>query len=117
MKVITHCSHSQICISICVPNRRQYVWGQETTSQENFCNILNDNNCPDEDYCYEQIVLETFKCGTLSDFHNHYLSYDVILTADILHNFPRTSKDKINIDPTGCYASSVLSLLAKLYIT
>lgn len=79
-----------------------------------FYSMLNGSNCSDQDCSYAQTVWETFKCGTLGDFRDHYLTFDVLFTADVLHNFCRTC---IYTDPAGCYTCPRLSWQALLHLT
>ena len=54
---------------------------------ECFYSRLNDSYCSEKDYEIAKLVWKTFKCKTMLDYHNLYLSSDVLLLSDIWGNF------------------------------
>ena len=54
---------------------------------EDFYSKLNDSKCDPKDYERAQLVWKHFNCKTLLDYHNLYLTSDVLLLSDIFNNF------------------------------
>ncbi|WAQ99041.1 hypothetical protein MAR_023414 [Mya arenaria] len=70
-----------------------YVDGLEKLAEtqlppkEEFYSKLSGDNISDEDYVHAQKVWKEFECKTKRDYHNLYLTSDVLLLADVFETF------------------------------
>jgi hypothetical protein len=89
----------------------------ETTlpSIDKFYSKLNDTSCSIIDYEKAQKVWTTFNCQTLKDYHNLYLTADVLLLSDIWENFRTVCYKIYNLDACYYYTAPSLSWDAWLY--
>ncbi|GBN71052.1 hypothetical protein AVEN_232186-1, partial [Araneus ventricosus] len=55
--------------------------------QSAFFNTLTNEPVSDDDYQYAQRIWNIFNLQTLGDFHNLYVTSDVLLLADVFQNF------------------------------
>jgi hypothetical protein len=76
---------------------------------DKFYSKLNSERCKDEDYLKALKVWKTFKCKTILDYHNLYLTADVLLLADIWANFRNTCNKIYGLDANYYYTSPGLS--------
>ena len=72
-------------------------------SQEDFFSQLTQSKCSDEDYKKANDVYKAFKCKTFREYHQLYLRLDVLLLADVLHNFRNTLHKQYGLDPMNQY--------------
>ena len=76
---------------------------------EAFYSRLNNSHCSEKDYKKAQLVWKTFKCKTILDYHNLYLTSDVLLLADIWGNFRKVCKRIYGLDSNYYYTAPGLS--------
>jgi hypothetical protein len=82
---------------------------------ESFYSRLNDVGCSTGDYERAKQVWKTFKCSKLMDYHNLYLTADVLLLSDIWANFRDVCYKIYNLDASYYYTAPSLSWDAWLY--
>ena len=78
-------------------------------SKEDFYSKLYDEEISDEDYQHAVKVWDTFNCQTLQDYHDLYLTTDVLLLADVFENFRKTCLHHYKLDPCHYYTAPGLS--------
>ena len=74
-------------------------------SKEDFYSKLLDQEISDEDYQHANKVWNTFNCQTLQDYHDLYLTTDVLLLADVFENFRKTCLKHYKLDPCHYYTA------------
>ena len=67
---------------------------------DKFYSQLYDSGCDEKDYKRALEVWETFNCKTFLDYHNLYLSSDVLLLTDIWESFKASCYKNYQLDPT-----------------
>ena len=77
-------------------------------SKEDFYSKLLDQGISDKDYQHANKVWNTFNCQTLQDYHDLYLTTDVLLLADVFENFRKTCLKHYKLDP--CHYSTAPGL-------
>ena len=93
--------------------KKLYIW-DELPSKKSFYSKLNDTNITDEEYENAKKVWDTFNCKKFIDYHNIYLTSDVLLLADIWENFKETCYKIYGLDTSYYYTSPGLSFDAFL---
>jgi len=68
-------------------------------SKECFYSKLNEREISEKDYETAQIAFKEMKCNNLLDYHNNYLTCDVLLLSDIWSNFTKTCYEDYKLDP------------------
>ncbi|GBM25735.1 hypothetical protein AVEN_242003-1 [Araneus ventricosus] len=82
-----------------------------------FCNSLRNEKVSDDDYEYAQSIWDIFSLQTLGDYHNLYMTSDVLLLADVLENFRTLCLNFYKIDPCHLYTAPGLAWQACLRMT
>ena len=85
--------------------------------KEAFYSLLYNEEISDEDYQHAHNVWNTFKCKTLHDYHDLYLTSDVLLLADVFENFRKTCLNYYKLDPCHYYTAPGLAWDACLKLT
>ena len=78
-------------------------------SKEAFYSKLYDEEISGEDYQHAIKVWNTFNCQTLQDYHNLYLTTDVLHLADVFENFRKTCLHHYKLDPRHYYTAPGLA--------
>ena len=92
-------------------------FNEKLPPKEEFYSILNNENISDEDYQHAQHVWNTFSLKNMGDYHNLYLTSDVLLLADVFENFRKTCLEYYKLDPCHYFTSPGLSWDAMLKMT
>jgi len=77
--------------------------------KEKFFSSLSGKGITDDEYAHAQKVWETFGCQTMGDYHDVYLTTDVLLLADVFENFRKVCQGKYGLDPAHYYSAPGLS--------
>lgn len=67
-------------------------------TRKQFYSMLNDEECKVEDYEQAEKVWNLFECKTLLEYHNIYLTTDVLLLADVWNNFREMGMKNYKLD-------------------
>jgi hypothetical protein len=79
-----------------------------------FNSELNNSKCSMKDYDYAKKVWSVFNCKTFLDYHNLYLTVDVLILADIWENFREVCFNVYKLDCEYYYTAPGLSFDAML---
>ena len=79
-----------------------------------FFSKLNNANISDEDFSFAQSVWAKYNCKNMGDYHDLYLSVDVLLLADIMESFRSLCLDIYKLDPCHYVSSPSLAFDAML---
>ena len=90
---------------------------EQLPSKEDFYSILNDKNIEDKDYQHAQNVWNTFNLKNMGEYHDLYLTSDILLLADVFENFRKTCLKYYKPDPCHYFTSPGLSWDAMLKMT
>ena len=82
--------------------------------KERFCNSLKDIRIKDEGYVHAEKVFNKFGCMNLGDYHDLYLTTDVLILADIFEAFRDTCMSNYGLDHAHSFASPGLAWQAAL---
>ncbi|GBM44867.1 hypothetical protein AVEN_157095-1 [Araneus ventricosus] len=82
-----------------------------------FFNSLTNEPVSDDDYQYAQRIWNIFNLQTLGDFHDLYVTSDVLLLADVFQNFRKLCLQFYKIDPSHVYTAPGLAWQACLRMT
>ena len=77
--------------------------------KEKFYSSLSGKGITDEEYTHAQEVWSKFGCRMMGDYHDMYVSTDVLLLADVFKNFGKVCQDKYGLDPAHYYSAPGLS--------
>ena len=83
-------------------------------SIESFYSSLTDSNISPEDYEFARDVWNFFEMKTMGEYHDLYVSVDVLLLADVFERFRDVAMNDYKIDPTHHYTLPGLSWSAML---
>ena len=92
-------------------------FNEKLPTKEEFYSVLNNEHISDEDYKHTQNVWNTFSLKNMGDYHNLYLTSDVLLLADVFENFRKTCLEYYKLDPCHYFTSPGLSWDAMLNMT
>ena len=90
---------------------------QSLPPPEKFYSQLTGKNITTEEYEHAQNVFKTMKCKDFGDYHDLYLTTDVLLLTDIFENFRQSAIEKYKLDPLNYVSSPSLSWDAMLLHT
>ncbi len=79
-----------------------------------FYSKLTNEHCSVKDYEKAKTVWKTFNCKTLLDYHNLYLTSDVLLLSDVWNNFINVCYKIYGLDPSYYFTAPSLSWDAML---
>ncbi|GFW42901.1 uncharacterized protein TNCV_734341 [Trichonephila clavipes] len=86
-------------------------------SKEAFFSSLTNETVSDDDYAHCQNVWKSFNLKTLGEYHDLYVTSDVILLADVFQNFRHLCLNFYKLDPCHCYTAPGLAWQACLYMS
>ncbi|GFW06083.1 uncharacterized protein TNCV_4478751 [Trichonephila clavipes] len=86
-------------------------------SKEAFFSSLTNETVSDDDYAHCQNVWKSFNLKTLGEYHDLYVTSDVILLADVFQNFRQLCLNFYKLDPCHCYTAPGLAWQACLYMS
>ena len=66
---------------------------------EAFCNTLEDDPCPVQNYNRAREIWAHYNIKTVRDYHDHYLLSDVLLLANVFENFRNLIYYQHHLDP------------------
>ena len=82
-----------------------------------FYNTLTGEDLSKVDYRHAQTIWQTFNIQNLREYHNLYVTPDVLLLADIFENLRKMCQSHYHLDPLHYYTSPGLSWDAMLLKT
>ena len=77
--------------------------------KSNFYSKLNDEHISDDDYKHAQEVWRAFNMTNMGDYHDLYLTFDVLLLADVFESFRKTCLQHYQLDPPHYFTSPGLA--------
>ena len=80
-----------------------------TLTKYDFRNDLIGEDIKDCDYEFYKEICAKFNIKSLGQYHNLYLTYDVLLLADVFENFRETCFQYYKLDPAYFYSSPGLA--------
>ena len=90
---------------------------EQLPSKEEFYSVLNDEHISDDDYEHAKKVWETFSMKNMGEYHDKYLTSDILLLADVFESFRKTCIEYYKLDPCHYFTSPGLSWDAMLKMT
>ena len=82
-----------------------------------FYSLLNDEHISEEDYNHAQTIWNTFQMKTMGDYHDLYLTSDILLLSDVFEKFRKTCLLYYKLDPLHYFSSPGLSWDSMLKMT
>ena len=82
-----------------------------------FYNRLNDDNISDEDYARTEKIWSHFSMNTLRQYHDFYLTLDVLLLADVFEKFRHSMMNSHFLDCPHFPSLPSLTLQLALKVT
>ncbi len=98
----SYVKNESILLQTCLPKK------------EDFFDDLTKTHISENDYKYAQECWDVFKCKTLKDYMEIYLSIDCLLLADIFENFRSNSLKNYLLDPVYYFSAAHFTLDAFL---
>ena len=92
-------------------------FNEQLPTKEDFFSILNNEHISDEDYNHALKVWKTFSLKNMGEYHDLYLTSDILLLADVFENFRKTCLEYYNLDPCHYFTSPGLAWDAMLKMT
>ena len=92
-------------------------FNEQLPSKEDFFSILNNEHISDEDYQHVKNVWNSFEIKNMGEYHDLYLSSDILLLTDVFENFRKTCLEYYKLDPCHYFTSPGLSWDAMLKMT
>ena len=86
-------------------------------TKEDFFSILNNEHITDQDYNHALEVWQTFSLKNMGEYHDLYLTSDILLLADVFENFRKTCLEYYKLDPCHYFTSPGLAWDAMLKMT
>ena len=86
-------------------------------TKEDFFSILNNEHITDEDYNHALKVWKTFSLKNMGEYHDLYLTSDILLLADVFENFRKKCLEYYHLDPCHYFTSPGLAWDAMLKMT
>ena len=83
----------------------------------NFFSSLKDECINEKDYLHAVNILNVFKMNKMGDYHDLYLTTDVLLLADVFEKFINTCLEYYELNPCHYFSSPGLSWDAMLKMT
>ncbi|GFU14649.1 c2H2-type domain-containing protein [Nephila pilipes] len=80
------------------------------------CSLINEP-INDDEYAHCINVWETFNLKNVGEYHDLYVTSDVILLADVFQNFRQLCLNFYKLDPCHCYTAPGLAWQACLYMS
>ena len=92
-------------------------FNEQLPTKEDFFSILNNEHITDEDYNHALEVWKTFSLKNMGEYHDLYLTSDILLLADVFENFRKTCLEYYKLDPCHYFTSPGLAWDAMLKMT
>ena len=92
-------------------------FNEQLPTKEDFFYILNNEHITDEDYKHALDVWKTFSLKNMGEYHDLYLTSDILLLADVFENFRKTCLEYYKLDPCHYFSSPGLAWNAMLKMT
>ena len=77
--------------------------------KEKFYSSMSSKGITEEEYAHAHEVWSKFGCRTMGEYHDLYVSTDVLLLADVFENFRKVCQEKYGLDPAHYYSAPGLS--------
>ena len=84
-------------------------FNEQLPAKEDFFSILNNEHITDEDYNHALDVWKTFSLKNMGEYHDLYLTSDILLLADVFENFRKTCLEYYKLDPCHYFTSPGLA--------
>ena len=81
----------------------------QLSEKEEFYSSLSGEGITDEEQSTRKQVWAAFGCRTMGDYHDLYVTTDVMLLADVFENFRQVCQEKYGLDPAHYYSAPGLS--------
>ena len=87
---------------------------RELPAREKFYSSLTEETVSEADYARAQQVWTEFHISNMKEYHNLYLSLDVVLLADVFENFRKMGMEYYGLDALHYYTLTGFTLDAYL---